>query len=63
VIARVRDAGGTPELLEVLNMASELDAVERLAPDFFRALMDDLDSRLTKSLRSLAPDGQKWLAP
>jgi hypothetical protein len=64
VIARAREAGATPELLEALNLASELDAIERLVPDFFRASLDDLDSRLMKVLRTLTPgalEGEKWL--
>jgi len=64
VISRVHEAGAAPELLEILNLASELEAVERLAPDAFQASLDDVDARLVNILRTIAPivlEGEKWL--
>jgi hypothetical protein len=64
MISRVHEAGATPEFLEVLNLASELEVVERLAPDAFQAALDDVDARLVDILRTIAPrvlEGEKWL--
>jgi hypothetical protein len=64
VLARARGAGAGPELLEALNLASELDAVARLAPDALRPSIEDIQNWLVKALRKLPPgplEGEKWL--
>ena len=40
---------------EALNLASELEAVERLAPGAFQASLADVDMRLVDVLRTIAP--------
>lgn len=64
LISRAHEAGATPEFLEALNLASELDAVQRLAPDAFQVSLADIDARLIDVLRAIAPavlEGEKWL--
>jgi hypothetical protein len=64
VISRAREAGATSGFLEALNLASELEAVERIAPHAFRASLDDVEARLLNILRAIAPtilEGEKWL--
>lgn len=63
-ISRVQKAGATKEFLEVLNLASELEAVERLAPEAFQASLSNVEARLVDILRAIAPtvlEGEKWL--
>jgi hypothetical protein len=64
VILRAREAGATSEFLEVLNLASELEAVERIAPHAFKASLHDVETRLANILQTIAPttlEGEKWL--
>ncbi|MGK4000050.1 DUF3969 family protein [Sorangium sp. So ce1024] len=64
LISRAHEAGATRDFVEVLNLASELEAVEQLAPDAFQASLADIEARLLDVLRAIAPtvvEGEKWL--
>ena len=64
LLARARAAGADAELAEALNLATELDAVARLAPDALASSLDDLKRRLLQNLRAIVPgpiEGEKWL--
>jgi hypothetical protein len=60
----IKQTDGGPELLEALNLASELEAVEELVPNALQTSLDDIDARLVAFLRSMAPtalESEKWL--
>jgi hypothetical protein len=64
LLATARAAGAAAEFAETLSLATELDAVARLAPDALASSLDDLKRRLLQNLRAIVPgpiEGEKWL--
>ncbi|HSY23853.1 MAG TPA: DUF3969 family protein [Polyangiaceae bacterium] len=64
LLARARAAGADDAFAEALNLATELDAVARLAPDALASSVDDLKRRLLQNLGKIVPgaiEGEKWL--